>query len=305
MAAPAHDCEHLATYRNCLARLHGAWPEFLKTRADRLRHGAEMERVAEAILEDLFTTVLDWTRGDLTYQVKYADIILSQNLQKCLLVEVKRPGTLLPGRSAMQAALEQARRYADQQTVKCIAVSDGRMFYAADVENGGVKHRLYVDLSGDTPSACLWWVSVHGIYRPCTEAVNGPADFEPSTNASGDAGVCGNVPAELLHPKYQLPGRCFAYVGNANDTHTWKLPFLLADGSTDHRRLPKALQCILSNYRGARVRGIPESAMRDVLLRLARVAQQEGRLPPQAVDPAPIYQQLVLAQQELLETVLA
>ena len=82
---------------------------------DRLRHGAESEKVAEAIVEDLFTDVLDWDKGDLMYQVGYADIVLSHNLAKYLVVEVKRPGALWPGRRALDAAVAQARRYADEQ----------------------------------------------------------------------------------------------------------------------------------------------------------------------------------------------
>lgn len=54
-------------------------------------------------------------------------------------------------------------------------------------------------------------------------------------------------------------------VGAANDTHTWKLPYLLADGITpDAKRLPKAIQCNLSNYPGAQV-DIPETDVGDVM----------------------------------------
>ena len=55
----------LASYRACVARVRTAWPKFLETRNDRLRHGAESEKVAEAIIEDLLTGVLDWDKGDL------------------------------------------------------------------------------------------------------------------------------------------------------------------------------------------------------------------------------------------------
>ena len=71
----------LANYHACVTRLHAAWPTFLKTRDDRLRHGDESEKVAEAIIEDMLTGVLDWGKGDLVYQIEYADIVLSQNLQ--------------------------------------------------------------------------------------------------------------------------------------------------------------------------------------------------------------------------------
>jgi hypothetical protein len=70
--------------------------------------------------------------------------------------------------------------------------------------------------------------------------------------------------------KDSLHSSCFAYVGDANDFATWKLPYRLAGGSVDLKRLPKAIQCIIGNYRGAQVSGIPEPAIPDVL----------GRLPP-------------------------
>jgi len=54
----------------------------------------------------------------------------------------------------------------------------------------------------------------------------------------------------LVHPKYQLPASCFAHVGNVADIRTWHLPYLRADGTPDLTRPPKAIQAILSNYRG-------------------------------------------------------
>ena len=68
----------------------------MAAREDRLRHGGETEKVAETILEDLLTGVLDWSKGDLTYQIGFADIVLSHNIQKYLVVEVKRPGCTGP-----------------------------------------------------------------------------------------------------------------------------------------------------------------------------------------------------------------
>ena len=47
-----------------------------------------IRKVAEAITEDLFTQVLDWSKGDLMYQVGYADIVVRQNYLKCLVIEV-------------------------------------------------------------------------------------------------------------------------------------------------------------------------------------------------------------------------
>ena len=76
---------------------------------------------------------------------------------------------------------------------------------------------------------------------------------------------------------------------------TWKLPYRLADGSIDLRRLPKAVQAILSNYRGIKVSGIPEGDIPDVLVRLACAAASLGKMPGQGGEPAPVYHQLAEA----------
>jgi hypothetical protein len=68
----------------------------------------------------------------------------------------------------VHSALEQARRYADEQKVKCIAVSDGVMFYAASIEGGGLRDRVFASLESKEPHSDLWWLSEHGVYRPRT-----------------------------------------------------------------------------------------------------------------------------------------
>jgi hypothetical protein len=103
----------------------------------------------------------------------------------------------------------------------------------------------------------------------------------------------------LRRPKYKLPAQCFAYAPDASRPTTWKLPYRLADGAIDANRLPKAIQAMLSNYRGAQVGGIPESDAKAVLLRLAEAAEAEGHMPPRAIDPAPIYRQLALVLEQL------
>ena len=292
--------QSLAVWRHCVERIELEWRSFLTAREDRLRHGGESEKVAEAILEDLFTGVLGWSKGDLAYQISCqvgrADIVLGQNLMKELVIEVKRPGTLSPGRRTLYAAVEQARRYADEQHVSHIAASDGRYLYAADVGKGGLNDRVLVDLADHTPPRALWWLSVHGIYRACEDVSHClPAlETEPDSVSSKSPLI-----APLLHPKYQLPAGSLAYVGNANDPSTWKLPYLFADGRADGKRLPKAIQALLSNYRGVKVGGIPEQALPDVFRRLGRIADTEGKLPPRAVNPALVYQNLALELEQL------
>ncbi len=102
-----------------------------------------------------------------------------------------------------------------------------------------------------------------------------------------------------LHPKYQLPASCFAYVPNPAQPGTWKLPYRLVDGTVDEKRLPKAIQCIISNYRGAKVSGIAEADIPAVLLRLARAAGSIGKMPHQRAETAAIYQQLADVLEQL------
>lgn len=294
----------LAAHRRCLSRLREAWPAFCTKRRQRLeqqqRLGDACEKVAENILEDLFTIVLDWPLADLNNQLDRADIVLTDHGIKRLVVEVKRPFSLAWNHRALHIALEQALRYASEQKVRRVAISDGVMLYAADVADGGIVDRLFVPLHLDEPQDDLWWLSVQGIWRQ--PAGTGRARLrllsEPSM-APDSSPVEGSPPARLLHPKYHRPAGCFAYVGDYARTSTWKLPYLLEDGSVDAQRLPKAVQCILSNYRGAKVSGIPEAAIPAVLLRLAETAARAGHLPPAAANPAPVYQQLLEALDQL------
>lgn len=281
-------------HRRCIERIASAWPAFRASYADRLRHGGETEKVAEAIIEDLFTQVLDWTKGDLMYQIGYADVVVSRNLAKYLVIEVKRPGTLFPGRPGLERAVAQARRYADEQKIRSVAATDGRYLYAADIGSGGLIDRALVDLTTTDPPLTLWHLSVHGIYRPAIGIIEGLmiAAEQPATAVSPPEG-------SLLHPKYKLPATCFAYAPDTSRPATWKLPYRLSDGTVDAKRLPKAIQAILSNYRGTKVGGIPESDMPAVLARLASAAASEGRMPPEALAPAAIYQQLAQVLEQL------
>lgn len=288
--------QSLSSYRKCADRIAAKWPDFLASRQERLRqqlrHGIAAEKVAENILEDLFTQVLDWDKGDLDYQVGHADIVLTHNFVKYLVVEAKYPGALAWRRSAVNKALDQAERYAAEQKITRLAISDGQMLYAADFENGGLRDRLFVRLDRPEAPLSLWWVSLHGIYRP-RETDDDRTLADPLTGNHAPQTEPTPAPGELLHPKYHLPARCFAYVGNAADPRTWSLPHLDAAGAIDEKRLPKAIQAVISNYRGAKVSKIPEPAIPDVLVRLAQAAKRAGKLPTAGVAAAPVYQQLV------------
>ncbi|MCV7380958.1 hypothetical protein H7K38_20210 [Mycobacterium alsense] len=278
----------LAAYRKCAERIRATWPAFAVERRKRLQQagfGPPVEKIAENILEDLFATVLDWPVSDVKPQVGRADIVLASLGVKWLVLEVKRPGSLIGRRSAIDAALAQARRYAADQRVRTVAVSDANMLYAGDVSGGGLRPRVWLNLDAEEPPSDLWWLSVHGIYRRCPDvAVELGTLLQRNCGSGLDMSDVGD-----LHPKYKLAVHCFAYVGAANDVHTWKLPYLLADGVTpDGKRLPKAIQCILSNYRGARV-DIPPAAVGDVLVRLGNAAAILRKMPCQNEMAATAY----------------
>jgi len=287
--------QELASYRKCIERIREKWPEFLLRRRLRLaeqhHEGRAPEKAAENILEDLFTLVLDWSLADLSHQVDYADLVLSRLGVKYLLIEVKRPGTLVWSRRAVEAALGQAVRYAGAQKVRSLGVSDAVMLYAADLRHGGLEDRLLVWLEAPEPPTQLWWLSVHGIYRR-VEGVNLAQEFPRFEQQQDAVPLTTPLQDSLLHPRYKLPASCFAYVGDPNDFRTWKLPYRLADGSVDTKRLPKAIAAILSNYRGAKVSGIPEAAVGDVLVRLAGAAASVGRMPAQGTTAALVYRHL-------------
>lgn len=255
------------------------------------------EKVAENIVEDFLTIALDWALGDLNNQLQYADIVLTKQGIKRLLIEVKRPGSLKWDQRALEQALAQARRYADAQRVHTIAVSDGVLLYAADIVNGGLQDRARLRLDAPGPSPDAWWVSVDGIYRPATTLSASPGDAEPSQDPAGDDPVAADAP--LLHPKYKIPAACFAYVGDASKPATWKLPCRTADGAVDEKHLSGAIRAILSNYRGEHLKAVPEPAVPDVLVRLGKAAAEAGKLPGQTPSPLESYQLLYDALHQL------
>jgi hypothetical protein len=217
---------------------------------------------------------------------------------KYLLIEVKRPGSLAWNRKAVEAALNQAWAYADKQKIKQIAISDGLMLYAADVEHGALRDRVFAELQSEKPQEDLWWLSVHGIYRERAEVGDAGLRLLPETEVLEPAATT-YADGALLHPKYGLPASCFAFVGHAADPSTWKLPYLTADGGVDAKRLPKAIAAILSNYRGTKVSGIPDRDIPDVLSHLAEAATRVGKMPGQSGETAAVYQQLAEALDQL------
>lgn len=169
--------------------------------------------------------------------------------------------------------------------------------YACDRVTGGQhRDRVFVRLDQPSAPADLWWLSVDGIYRSrdlpgALRSLLPPAPEDAPLPQAGSAG--------LVHPKYGLPARCFAYVGSAANPRTWHLPYLLANGTPDQARLPKAIQAVLTNYRGAHVSSVPEAAIPDVLVTLARTARALGKLPASGQGAAKAYLQLQEALEQL------
>jgi hypothetical protein len=267
----------LARQQRCVEQVRARWPAFLQARQAHLgSHSvgqAPAEKVAENILCDLFTQVLDWTTEQVRLQENLVDLTLTRLGVKYLIVEAKRPGSL-DGPGSVGRAVRQARGYAEEHKVDKIAVSDGCLLEAYDLAGPRLDVRVRAHLSAAEPPECLWWLSTRGIYR--TPPVTGEASPALTSDNS------------LLHPKYQLPAGCFAYVGDPERTSTWKLPYLQADGAVDCKRLPKAIQSVLRDYRGEQVR-LPEESVPEVLARLAAAAARQGRMPDQDPTPAPIY----------------
>lgn len=303
--------EQLASYRRCVERISGSWDAFQVRRSERLRqrerYGHAAERATENILEDLFTNVLDWPLADVNNQVGYADLLLTRLGIKHLIIEAKKPGSLVGNPRAAEQALQQACGYAREQRVNNVAVSDGHLVYAAELvdsaegDEGSLHPRCFALLDGTDclrSAEELFWISRHGIYRPSGDRDQRPelpARWEDAFGADGTV----TVTDEPLHPKYRLPARCFAYVGLAEEPKTWHLPYLHADGEVDVRRLPKAVQSILTNYRGATLTSVPEADIPDVLVRLACAAATAGKMPDQNAGAATAYCQLAEALEQL------
>jgi len=272
----------LGRQRRCVEQIRARWPGFLAARQAHLRSHAvgqtPSEKVAENILCDLFTAVLDWSTEQVRLQESRVDILLTRLGVKYLIVEAKRPGSL-DGPASIGRALRQAVGYAQELNVGAVAVSDGCVLEAHDIERAtlALRPRLRAHLSDTSPPGGLWWLSTRGVYRT-PQPTAGDGQRLPDDD-------------DLLHPKYRLPARCFAYVGHPRRTSSWKLPYLRADGSVDDRRLPKAIQSVLRDYRGEQVH-LPEEQVPAVLTQLASAAARQGRMPHQDPTPAAIYQAL-------------
>jgi hypothetical protein len=290
--------EGLSVEVRCKARIQERWSDFRAGRAEWLRQGERFgrspEKIAENIITDLFTDVLDWPRGNINFQVERSDILLTHLGIRRLLVEMKAPDSLRTPR-AVESALLQATRYATVQYVKAVGASDGRLLYVADFLGGTHRDRILVFLDNPEPPMDLWLVSVHGIYRDCPRPsvpllkrlMSSATDAEGSDTAETNLTVVGKTVGGE-----KRPAECFAFVGDIAKPGTWKLPYLLASCEPDPKRLPMAVGAVLRNYRGRSVEGIPEAAIPEVLFRLGRAAWKLRRFPDQVPNPPVVFRDL-------------
>jgi hypothetical protein len=299
---------NLSTFQKFNFDLTQRWQLFQGRRSTRLtqeaRYGSASEKVAEDILQDFFTIALDWQLESMNNQIGYADMVLTHMGIKRLIVEVKRPGSLSWNTKALAGALEQAWHYAREQRVTTIAVSDGDLLYAVDIQNGGLASRAKLYLSDQYARPDLWWLSLDGIYRPVEQLV-ATTPIEDTTTVVAIASKPVTEGTQLLHPKYKVPASSFAYVGDPLKTSTWKLPYRLISGGPDEKHLPGAIRAVISNYRGAHIKTVPEAAVPDVLVRLGRAVWELGKMPEQTSSPLGTYQLLhdVLYQLNRLEEI--
>jgi hypothetical protein len=160
-----------------------AWPDFQARRWERLaqqaRSGTAAEQVTANILEDLFTTVLDWRFAEVSNQAAHADLVLTRLGARQLVVSVRGPGTMAWNEPAVGLALAHVQRYAAEQRVKSVAISDGIMLYARDVIPGGHRDRLFARLDEPWAPDDLWWLSADGIYRPREDPAGAPLRLLP------------------------------------------------------------------------------------------------------------------------------
>jgi hypothetical protein len=96
------------------------------------------------------------------------------------------------------------------------------------------------------------------------------------TSIEKDVSTSKEIQPHLLHLKYSLPAQrlCMYVCRRCQYSKTWKLSYLLGNGGVDGKQLPKAIQSIVSNYRGARVSTVPEQHIPAVLECLARAAER-------------------------------
>ena len=291
--------ENQTKYIKFQERINNNWPLFLSKRNDFLvqkeRYGNASEKVTENILHILFTEVLDWNVRDINYQIEFADIEITKLGIKRIIIEAKRPGRISWNEFQIEKHINQALGYASKQKVSTIAISDGSKLYVLNVEGGSTTPRIFISLDDNIPHPDLYYVSVNGIDKKKNIDIR----FKDNKKENLIKDTEKEINNELLNTQYKLPARCFAYIGDPNKPSTWKLPYLLEDGSVNVKRLPGAVGCVVTNFRGLQVKTIPEKDIPNILLKLAKAAKSAGKLDPKNPKMADCYRQLYNAVVQL------
>lgn len=264
--------QNLALKKKQTERGVQSWKSFLVRRDQYISQAKRQmgghERITEKILEDLFSNVLDWNLEDINNQIEHSDIVITKHGIKRMVIETKRIGHF-SSKGNIDKTFHQAIGYAKKMRITKVAISDGNKLFLTEYCPNRDLRAGWVDISLNSinyPEE-LWFFSEHGIYRSIDSFNFEEPPLFPQT--------------DLLHHKHCLPYNCFAYVGHERDTKTWKLPYLISDGSIDHKRLSSAIRCIIANYRGNKVKDIPEHHIPIVLKKLAQAAKNAGKMPYQ------------------------
>ncbi|WP_414039289.1 hypothetical protein ACJU26_08660 [Acidithiobacillus sp. M4-SHS-6] len=251
--------------------------------------GTNSEKVAENILGYFFHQVLGWPVSSLVWQVNRADLILTHRMRKYCIVEVKKPGQLA-SRRAFRKALAQGIGYAKKERVSKVAISDGTRLYAADIHQFGHTTRLWTRLDTVVPDEHqLWRLNFSGIrqddFGDTQEDLVFPEDYFDIIDTD-------YWDEDILTLK-GLPSWCFAYVGNPEDTRTWKFPYLTVHGEVDRIRLPKVVSALVSLYQGRKKPEIPVEALPSVYRILWNAVQAVDKVPGLENPVPPIYWQFL------------
>ena len=287
--------ENQAKYKRFIDDINSNWSSFVKKRNDLLiqqkRYGKISEKATLKILNVLFTEILDWDIKDINDEVDYADIVITKLGIKRIIIEAKRPYGISWNEFQIEKHIDQANRYASEQKVNIIAISDGKYLLVFNVDEGSRDPRILIDLESDEPNCDLYYISVNGVDKKKNTNVN----WENIKNPKLIKNIEKEIDSELINKTYKLPSRCFAYVGDPNKPSTWKLPYLSLDGSVNIKRLPGAVECVVTNFRGLQIKTIPEENINEVLIKLAKASKSVGKLNPNNPKMANCYKQLYKA----------
>lgn len=232
------------------------------------------EKDIEIIFHSLAEGPLGYEIEQLSTQREYADYALVDRGLKLAIVEIKsfRAFASKQEQSQLESALIQAARYAHRHRTPHLMAFDGVILTLAELEGvqDVIKVHIQVNIEADEPPGNLFYFTHYGLFcHPTEELLTLPYD------ADEDAEL------KKTHHGVKLHYSCFAHVGDIRDKGTWRAPYRNPDGSVDVKRLPHAVNYLLSpsGHRGKQAsrQRIPEAATPLVALRLAKAYKEIGK----------------------------